>query len=359
MNRLDAVASESYLLQSVTPEPQATETKDANQTEAEGASLRTTTTVQLLEKEQPEEALSSDISEKNQTLNELHSEEEDKFSDFDPTALPEEEPQSSLNFTESLPVANIIDDNGEVRPVKEGTQLETDDYMSDVSSGEDFLSATHDHSGPEDGEYSDGDEILTSNQRENKTHGATPDSSAVPDLQQKELPFIPSGPLGNSEAPTEYKEKEPCEKINLPLEKDEKSVLQQSNSQILVDNASPINDEDLDSLEDFDQSDVAINNEKETVYSEIPIKETETQASDLSREERSVGYEGDICNETVTKCEVSDTYDSNLNPEPIDSSPDLLTNCGDDTNEVNTHKLNLDAFQNNPNVEGKLGAGLG
>ena len=255
-----------------------------------------------------------------------------------------------------MPIANVIEGKEEVNPVQETTQLETDDYMSDVSSGEDFLSATHDHSGPEDGEYSEGDESLTSNQREKKTHGALPDS--VSELQPKELPFIPSGPLGSSEAAAEYKEKESRENINFPLEKDEKSIPQPSNSQILVDNASPINDEDLDSLEEFDHSDVVINNEKETLSSEICNKETETQPSDLSREERSVGFEGEICNETVTNCEISNTYDSNLNPEPIDSSPDLLTNCGDDTNENSTKNLNSDAFQNNSNVEGKLEIGF-
>ena len=352
MNRLDAVASESYLLQSVTPEPQVTETKDANQTEAEGTSLRATTTSQSSEKELSEAALSPETSKSNQTLNELHSEEEDKFSDFDPTSLPGEEPQNSQNCTESLPAANVIEGKEDVTLAKEATQLETDDYMSDVSSGEDFLSATHDHSGPEDGEVSEGEESLTSNQREKKTHGATPDS--VSDSQLKELPFIPSGPLGSSEAATEYKEKESRENINFPLETDDKSILQPSNSEILVDNASPINDEDLDSLEEFDHSDVVISNEKETLSSEVSNKETETQPSDLSREERSVGYEGDICNVTVTNCEISENYESNLNPEPIDSSPDLLTSCGDDPNENSTDNLNSLAFQNNLNVEGKL-----
>ena len=207
MNRLDAVASESYLLQSVTPEPQGTETKDSNPTEAEATSPKTVTTnQQLLEKEQSEEALSSDISKISHTLNESPSEEEDKFSDFDPSALAEEEPHGSLNHTASLPLEAVIEDEGEVRTTKEATQLGTDDYMSDVSSGEDFLSATHDHSGPEDGEYSDGDESLTSNQRENKTHSATPDLSAVPDLPQKELTVIQSGRLGATEAPTENTE---------------------------------------------------------------------------------------------------------------------------------------------------------
>ena len=93
-------------------------------------------------------------------LNEPHSEEEDKFSDFDPAALPEQDPELSQNSKPVESNANSDDNKENFSIVKGSDHPPTDDYMSDVSSGEDFLSATHDQSGPEDGEVSEAEETF-------------------------------------------------------------------------------------------------------------------------------------------------------------------------------------------------------
>ena len=49
---------------------------------------------------------------------------------------------------------------------------------------------------------------------------------------------------------------------------------------------------------------------------------------------------------------------SNLNPEPIDSSPDLLTNCGEDATDGSSKgteiSLTYAALQNISNVKGMI-----
>ena len=364
MNRLDAVASESYQLQSVIKEPEATETKDANQTPVEA----TFPEIEIprgpiSDTQQPEITPPSDISPTAQSLNELHSEEEDKFSDFDPTALPEEEPASSPKYVEPVSIVNCGEDQREIHPEKESEQKPTDDYMSDVSSGEEFLSATHDHSGPEDGEYSEGDESSASNQRENKIAGATLDATPNTKAHQVEQTFGSSS--HQSDTQPEHKGSDPIEDLTLRLGKEESSQAQSSISSVLVDNASPINDEDLDSLDEYEHGNTVISgNETQTKDSESAAEKTDKNCSDLSKEERLKEYEGDICKEKVNECEISNSFDSHLNPEPIDSSPDLLlTSCGGDNDEDLPHdsdkQLTSAEYKNNPNFEGKPGLNYG
>merc|ERR1712223_1789442 len=80
MNQLDAVASESYQLQPATLEHQETETKEQDLTEPEKCNSETET----LPKDFPETERSELPPASEVSLNEPQSDEEDKFSDFDP-----------------------------------------------------------------------------------------------------------------------------------------------------------------------------------------------------------------------------------------------------------------------------------
>ena len=160
MNQLDAVASESYQLQPVTLEHQETETKESPLIETEKCLSETGTLPENISETESCQVPPTVVAPENSY--ELHSEEEDKFSDFDPAALQEPDPEISQN---SIPVelnANPEDNKDNSSLVKGSDHPPTDDYMSDVSSGEDFLSATHDQSGPEDGEVSEAEETFAS-----------------------------------------------------------------------------------------------------------------------------------------------------------------------------------------------------
>ena len=132
--------------------------------------------------------------------------------------------------------------------------------------------------------------------------------------------------------------------------------MQASNANILVDNASPFDDGDLDSLEEYEHDNVLISSDLQTKHSESDKEKQEKQTTDLSKEKKPLDYERDHSKENANKCEISNSYDFNLNPEPIDSSPDLLTNCGDDNNQDLPNDIGnqvTSAYQNSSNVEGK------
>ena len=356
MSRLDAVASESYHLEPTvtqeTTEP-IEEPTVVHQIESEEASKRTPTPpITLLEKEPIPTLPPSDIPQTTtEPLTEAQDEEEDKFSDFDPTTLPEEDPETSTKSNEILSAVNVSENKAESRIKSDTNPSPTHDYMSDVSSGEDFLSATHDHSGPEDGEVSEGEEALTLNQCENDISGATIDTPIDPNSTQAEKEgFINDCTLTKGEAQVEDKEEESYEKSNPPVEEHKNlPELQASNSNILVDNASPFNDEDLDSLEDYEHD-----NDSQTKHCANDKEQENKQAS----EENKSNYEGGNSKESLNKCETSNSLESNLNPEPIDSSPELLTNCGDGNDEDlpnYSEKTVISAScQNNSNVEGEF-----
>ena len=355
MNRLDAVASESYQLQSVIIESEATETKEPEQPLIDAslpASIQQTLSRQTDERKS-ETVAPSDNSPTLNSLKELQSEDEDKFSDFDPSTLPEEESETCPHTTsDTVPPPNSADNQG--NQGKKGLErTHTDDYMSDVSSGEDFLSAAHDHSGPEDGEYSEGDDTPKVKQCDNKLPEESVLDTPSDQTDQTKLVSLQEQIKGQ----VEDNEKEDCETATFPSG-EEKPQVQSSISNLLVDNASPINDEDLDSLDDFEHSDI-ITTENSSKVSESAIENSDKNSTNLPKEDRVEKDEVDNCEE-VKKGDKSDSY-SHLNPEPIDSSPDILTCWGGDKDEDIPHEsdsqLTSVECKNSSKVEGKPGLG--
>ena len=339
MSQLDAVASESYPLQTVNKEPESAENKDdTDQTNTEKIISVTSTseTGQYLGKG-PDRSISSlNISETDLHSTSIQDEEEDKFSDFDPTAIPEEGLENVLAEKDTPPIAGATEiQKTHAEGPKDIDRVHTDDSMSDVSSGEDFLSAPHDHSGPEDGEYSDGDEPLISTETGNKVQSVSLESENTINVCKTDVQIKP---VETQDCGSAYlsEKTESLGELSLPSNQKENNSQPPgvSSSSKLVENASPINDEDLDSLEDYDHdNDLNIDARKQTTTCVSTADEIEKQKSDITEVHTASAYDGDNFDQTVVQGVSADTYDSNLNPEPIDSSPDLLTNCGEDTNE--------------------------
>merc|ERR1712223_1426836 len=259
MNQLDAVASESYQLQPATLEHRETETKELDLTEPEKCNSDTET----LPKDFPETECSQlpPASEVSAELNELQSEEEDKFSDFDPAALPEPDPEISQNSFQTELIATPGEERDDLAFAKGNDNHPTEDYMSDVSSGEDFLSASHDQSGPEDGEVSEAEESKSSKPSEvtNECDTATDSNVEKPEQQL----------IDSNKSPTNIGEVTKGEPKDLKDVNTDHGSEKQANienraitTNVLIDNASPIDDEDLESLEDFDQDIDPENNQK-------------------------------------------------------------------------------------------------
>ena len=344
MNQLDAVASESYQLQPVTLEQKETETKVSSPTDPEERVSETGT--------QPENSLERYDSQKateplnSKKIHELHSEEEDKFSDFDPTSLPEPDPETSLNSCQTETIANASDDLDAIDAVKGNSNDQTDDYMSDVSSGEDFLSATHDL---EDGEVSEPEEAISSKPSELKDKCDTATDTI---FKQNEQPISVSH--ASPESIDEGIKNEPKlvsdNKTKSSAGVLEKTEIKELNPSILVDNASPIDYEDLESLEDFDQD--VVSEKSETILEKNKGDKTEPENTFCKRaieEGEKLSLKND-CKESVTLFE-SDKQCANLNPEPIDSSPDLLNNCEEEvTDNISS---NLEDIQNKAGFQGK------
>ena len=344
MNQLDAVASESYQLQPVTLEQQETETKGSSPTNPEERVSETGT--------QPENSSEKYDSQKateyltSEKIHELHSEEEDKFSDFDPTSLPEPDPETSLNSCQTETIANASDD---LDAVKGNSNDQTDDYMSDVSSGEDFLSATHDQSGLEDGEVSEPEEAISSKPSELNDKCDTATDAIVKEkeqpisLSQTSLGSINEGINNELKLVTDNKAENSSETL-------EKTEIKELNPNILIDNASPIDYEDLESLEDFDQD--VVTEKSDTIPERNKGDKTEPENTFCNRtigEGEKLSLKND-CKESVTLHESAERC-ANLNPEPIDSSPDLLNNCEEEvTDNISS---NLEDIQNKANFKGK------
>ena len=347
MNQLDAVASESYQLQQVTLEQQETEIKVSSPTDPEVRVSETGTqpenSSEKYDSQKPTESLTSE------KIHELHSEEEDKFSDFDPTSLPEPDPDTSLNSCQTETIAKASDDLDAIDAVKGNSNDQTDDYMSDVSSGEDFLSATHDQSGLEDGEVSEPEEAISSKPSESNDKCDTAKDAIV---NQKEQPIsvshtspgsIDEGLKNEPKLVSDNK----AESSSGALEKTE---IKDLNPNILVDNASPIDYEDLESLEDFDQD--VVTEKSEPIVERNKGDKTEPENTFCNRaigEGEKLSLKND-CKESVTLYE-SAKQCANLNPEPIDSSPDLLNNCEEEvTDNISS---NQEDIQNKANFKGK------
>ena len=279
------------------------------------------------------------------------SEDEDKFSDFDPTTLPGES-EACLNTTsDALPIPNSVD-NQQVNTEKQAPeQSQPDDYMSDVSSGEDFLSAAHEHSGPEDGEYSEGDDSPDLQKSVNKLTEDCSLNAPSDQTNETKLDSIhkqTEGQFGD-------KEKENCETATFPP--GEQPTAQASISNVLVDNASPINDEDLDSLDDFEHSDT-IDIENQTKISECVTEKSDQNSTNIQKEER-VERNVNNCEQEIKKEDNSSLY-CHLNPEPIDSSPEIPTNWGEGGNDEDVpHKIDNQLTpvedKNSLKVQGKPG----
>ena len=364
MSQLDAVASESYLLQTVNKEPESVESKeDTDQTDTEKIISVTSTseTGQYLGKG-PDRSISSlNISETDLHSTSIQSEEEDKFSDFDPTAVPEEGVENLLEEKDTPPIADASEiQKTHAEGPKDIDKAHTDDSMSDVSSGEDFLSAPHDHSGPEDGEYSDGDEAVISTEHGNKVQSISLESENTINVCKTDVQIKPVETQDCGQACLSGKT-ESLGELSLPSNQKGHNLQPPgvSSSSKLVENASPINDEDLDSLEDYDHdNDLNIDARKQTTSCVSTAGEIEKQNSDITEVHTASEYDGDNFNQNAVQGVSADTYDSNLNPEPIDSSPDLLTNCGEDTNEDSSKgteiQLTSAALPDISNVKGMI-----
>ena len=364
MSQLDAVASESYPLQTVNKEPESVESKDdTDQTDTEKIISVTSSseTGQYLGKG-PDRSISSlNISETDLHSTSIQDEEEDKFSDFDPTAVPEEGLENLLAEKDTPPIADATEiQKTDAEGPKDIDRVHTDDSMSDVSSGEDFLSAPHDHSGPEDGEYSDGDETLISTEHGNKEQSVSLESETTINVCKTDVQIKP---VETQDCGQAYPSEKTESHGELSLSSNQKEQNLQppgvSSSRKLVENASPINDEDLDSLEDYDHdNDLNIDARKQTTSCVSTADEIEKQNSDITDRNTTSEYEGDHFNQNVVQGVSADTYDSNLNPEPIDSSPDLLTNCGEDATDGSSKgteiSLTCAALQNISNVKGMI-----
>ena len=364
MSQLDAVASESYLLQTVNKEPESVESKeDTDQTDTEKIISVTSTseTGQYLGKGPDRSNSSLNISETDLHSTSIQSEEEDKFSDFDPTAVPEEGVENLLEEKDTPPIADASEiQKTHAEGPKDIDKAHTDDSMSDVSSGEDFLSAPHDHSGPEDGEYSDGDEAVISTEHGNKVQSISLESENTINVCKTDVQIKPVETQDCGQACLSGKT-ESLGELSLPSNQKGHNLQPPgvSSSSKLVENASPINDEDLDSLEDYDHdNDLNIDARKQTTSCVSTAAEKEKQNSDITEVHTASEYDGDNFNQNAVQGVSADTYDSNLNPEPIDSSPDLLTNCGEDTNEDSSKgteiQLTSAALPDISNVKGMI-----
>merc|ERR1712223_1533895 len=261
MNQLDAVASESYQLQPATLEHQETETKELDLTEPEKCNSETET----LPKDFPVTECSQlpPASKVSAELNEPQSEEEDKFSDFDPAALPEPDPEISQNSFQTEIITTPGEERDGLALAKGNDNHPTEDYMSDVSSGEDFLSASHDQSGPEDGEVSEAEEAKSSKPSEVTTECDTATDSNVEKIEQQ---LIDSNkPLTHIGEETTGEPKD-LKNVNTDLGSEKQANIESRtiNTNVLIDNSSPIDDEDLESWEDFDQ-DIDTENNQNTI----------------------------------------------------------------------------------------------
>ena len=364
MSQLDAVASESYPLQTINTEPESVESKeDTDQTDTEKIISVTSTseTGQYLGKG-PDRSISSlNISETDLHSTSIQSEEEDKFSDFDPTAVPEEGVENLLEEKDTPPIADASEiQKTHAEGPKDIDKAHTDDSMSDVSSGEDFLSAPHDHSGPEDGEYSDGDEAVISTEHGNKVQSISLESENTINVCKTDVQIKPVETQDCGQVCQSGKT-ESLGELSLPSNQRGHNLQPPgvSSSSKLVENASPINDEDLDSLEDYDHdNDLNIDARKQTTSCVSTAGEIEKQNSDTTEVHTASEYDGNNFNQNAVQGVSADTYDSNLNPEPIDSSPDLLTNSGEDTNEDSSKgteiQLTSAALPDISNVKGMI-----
>ena len=363
MSQLDAVASESYPLQTVNKEPESAESKeDTDQTDTEKIISVTSTSENQYLGKGPDRSISSlNISETDLHSTSIQSEEEDKFSDFDPTAVPEEGVENLLEEKDTPPIADASEiQKTHAEGPKDIDKAHTDDSMSDVSSGEDFLSAPHDHSGPEDGEYSDGDEAIISTEHGNKVQSISLESENTINVCKTDVQIKPVETEDCGQACLSGKT-ESLGELSLPSNQKGYNLQPPgvSSSSKLVENASPINDEDLDSLEDYDHdNDLNIDARKQTTSCVSTAGEIEKQNSDITEVHTASEYDGDNFNQNAVQGVSADTYDSNLNPEPIDSSPDLLTNCGEDTNEDSSKgteiQLTSAALPDISNVKGMI-----
>ena len=363
MSQLDAVASESYLLQTVNKEPESVESKeDTDQTDTEKIISVTSTSENQYLGKGPDRSISSlNISETDLHSTSIQSEEEDKFSDFDPTAVPEEGVENLLEEKDTPPIADASEiQKTHAEGPKDIDKVHTDDSMSDVSSGEDFLSAPHDHSGPEDGEYSDGDEALISTEHGNKVQSISLESENTINVCKTDVQIKPVETQDCGQA-CQSGQTESLGELSLPSNQRGHNLQPPgvSSSSKLVENASPINDEDLDSLEDYDHdNDLNIDARKQTTSCVSTAAEKEKQNSDITEVHTASEYDGDNFNQNAVQGVSADTYDSNLNPEPIDSSPDLLNNCGEDTNEDSSKgteiQLTSAALPDISNVKGMI-----
>merc|ERR1712223_1539969 len=279
MNQLDAVASESYQLQPATLEHQETETKELDLTDPEKCNSETET----LQKDFPETECSQlpPASEVSAELNELQSEEEDKFSDFDPAALPEPDPEISQNFFQTELIATPGEERDGLAFAKGNDNHPTEDYMSDVSSGEDFLSASHDQSGPEDGEVSEAEESKSSKPSEVTTECDTATDSNV---EKPEQQLIESNKSPTNIGEVIKGEPKDLKDVNTDHGSEKQANIENRaiTTNVLSDNASPIDDEDLESLEDFDQ-DIDTENNQNTIEIDKSVvlepKESENKTS--------------------------------------------------------------------------------
>ena len=350
MNQLDAVASESYQLQPATLEHQETETKELDLTEPEKCNSETET----LPKDIPETECSElpPASEVSAELNEPHSEEEDKFSDFDPAALPEPDPEISQNSFQTELITTPGEERGNLAFVKGNDNHPSEDYMSDVSSGEDFLSASHDQSGPEDGEVSEAEEAKSSKPSEVTTECDTATDSNV---EKPEHQLIDSNKSPTHIGEETKGEPKDLKDVNNCLGSEKQANIEKRaiTTNVLIDNASPIDDEDLESLEDFDQ-DIETENSQKAIETDKSVvlesKESDEKiGSTLICEEEKSSVENnnkqsENLSESVTECD-------NLNPEPIDSSPDLTT-CEEEV--IENSVSSIEAVQKNSDVTGKI-----
>ena len=277
----------------------------------------------------------------------MESEEEDKFSDFDPTSLPEPDPEISQNSCQTETIAAPRKEIDAFDTEKRSVDHPTDDYMSDVSSGEDFLSATHDQSGLEDGEVSEAEELISSKQSEvNSKCDTVPDSIVEQNKQQTTISNSSLGPIdGDIKNQTKSLTGNTSEATSDPQETTDNK---ETSANLLLDNASPIDYEDLESLEDFDQEVVTKSNDIIIEQNNRVTSESEnTSCNKPTGEIKNFTFDNETVNlsESAVEC-------ANLNPEPIDSSPDLLNTCEEETTE-NIDNISEDN-QKKPDVQGKM-----
>merc|ERR1711963_997390 len=219
--------------------------------------------------------------------------------------------------------------------------------MSDVSSGEDFLSATHDQSGLEDGEVSEPEEAISSKPSELNDKCDTATDAIVKEkeqpisLSQTSLGSVNEGINNELKLVTDNKAENSSETL-------EKTEIKELNPNILIDNASPIDYEDLESLEDFDQD--VVTEKSDTIPERNKGDKTEPENTFCNRtigEGEKLSLKND-CKESVTLHESAERC-ANLNPEPIDSSPDLLNNCEEEVTDNISN--NLEDIQNKANFK--------